>query len=237
MINNRFIWSCYEWKISVHVPYLLFVCFAVTLCLLLAFWQWQRAQTADLRYSAYQQQVSQPASALSAAPPDFQRVSVVGAIRKVFFLDNQIYQGVAGRHVLAEVETQQSLLLVNLGWQDNQSPLLQPDQLPQYIEVEGLLKKPQPGFLLQSAQQDPHWPQLMQQIQISLLNDYYGYQLSPYVLYSETVVAGLIPATITMKNKFYMHIGYTVQWLIIASVCVGGFIYYCRIEHTENEAN
>ncbi|MCX4187213.1 SURF1 family protein [Methylophaga sp. OBS4] len=235
MTNNRVIWSCFGWKISVHVAYFVFVCCAMVLCLSLAYWQWQRAQAADLRYSHYLKQSSQPASPLSDSPQDYQKVSIAGEIKKLFFLDNQIYQGSAGRHVLAAVQTNQSLLLVNLGWQPKQAQFTLQDELPQYIAVQGLIKKPQPGFMLQAADQDPVWPQVMQQVQIPLLNDYYGYQLSPFVLHTEAPVAGLIPVPLTMENKYPMHLGYAIQWLLIAGACLFGFIYVCQREQKENE--
>jgi len=235
--NKRFIWSCYGWKISVHVPYLLFVSVVLLLCLVLSNWQWQRAQAADLRYSNYLKQASLPASKLSASPKDYQKASISGEIKNHFFLDNQIYQGSAGWHVLAEVQTDTALLLVNLGWQPKQATLTLQQKLPLYIDVQGLLKKPEPGFMLQAAEQDPNWPQLLQQIQIPLLNKYYSYQLSPFVLYAETQVANLIPVAITMESKFPMHLGYAIQWLLIAGASFIGFITICRLEQKENETH
>lgn len=237
MTKKRFIWSCYGWKISIQVPYLLFVSVVLLLCLSLSSWQWQRAQAADLRYNNYLKQASLPTSELSASPEDYQKASIVGEIKNHFFLDNQIYQGTAGWHVLAEVQTNTSLLLVNLGWQPKQVELMLQQQLPLYIEVQGLIKKPQPGFMLQAAEQDPNWPQLLQQIQIPLLNKYYDYELSPFVLYSETQVANLIPVAMTMDSKFPMHLGYTIQWLLIACASFIGFIIICRLEQKENETH
>jgi surfeit locus 1 family protein len=235
MIVNRLIWSCYGWKISVQAAYLAFVCCAILLCISLSYWQWQRAQAADLRFNTYQQQELQSVSLLSDSPQDYQKVKIAGEIKQHFFLDNQIYQGVAGWHIVAEVQTAQDLLLVNLGWQPKQNQLVLQHALPLYIEVQGVLKKPQPGFMLQAAMHDPNWPLILQQIHIQLLNDYYDYELLPFVLYAETQVADLIPAPIIMDNKFYMHLGYTIQWLLIAAACFLGFIYISRQEQKENE--
>lgn len=237
MTNNRLIWSCCGWKISVHVSYLVFVCCALILCFVLSHWQWQRAQAAELRYSQYLKQKSQPATELSDSPEQYQKVSITGEIKKHFFLDNQIYQGMAGWHILAEVQTTKTLLLVNLGWQPKQSQLTLQDELPNYIEVQGLVKKPQPGFMLQDANEDPDWPLVLQQIQIPLLNEYFDYELFPFVLYADTQVASLIPAPISMENKYPMHLGYAIQWLMIACACFFAFIYICRHEQKENETD
>ena len=237
MTDNRFIWSWSGWKLSIHVPYLIFVCCALILCLFLSSWQWQRAMSANQRYADFQQQSSQAAIALPDTPQNYQRVTISGELRNHFFLDNQIYQGEAGWYVLAEVQTNNSLLLVNLGWQPKQDQLLLQQALPEEIKVQGLLKQPQVGFMLATAEQDPNWPQLLQQIQIPLLNEHFAYELSPFVLYSETPVTNLIPAPTTMENKYPMHLGYAIQWLLIAVVGFAWFIYICRQEQKENETH
>ncbi len=233
--THHFIWTGFNWKLSIQLPYLVFVCCAVVLCLMLSLWQWQRAELAEIRYEQYQVQASMPASALSTSSQQYQRVAITGTIKNLMFLDNQIYQGSVGWHVLAVVQTNQGMILVNLGWQSKRSQLLQQMDLPKLIELQGMLKLPRPGFMLQAANKDPNWPQLLQQIQIPLLNEHYGYQLIPLVLYADTPIANLIPATAAIDNKYPMHLGYAIQWLMIAGVCVFGFIYFCRQEHKQNE--
>jgi len=233
--DNRLLWSCYGWKLSVHVPYLLFVCCALVLCLFLSNWQWQRATAADLRYSNYLQQSSLPALDLDEANQNYQKVAITGQIKNHFFLDNQVYQGVAGWHVLAEVQTHQELILVDLGWQAKNEALTLLEALPKEIEVQGLIKQAEPGLMLESAAHDPKWPRLLQQIEIPLLNEHFAYELSPFVLHAETHVAKLIPTPITLENKYAMHLGYAIQWLLIGCVGFSWFIYLCRQEQTEHE--
>jgi cytochrome oxidase assembly protein ShyY1 len=38
-----------------------------------------------------------------------------------------------------------------------------------------------------------------------------------------------------MENKFIMHVGYAIQWLLIALACLIGFLYVSRSEQQENE--
>tara|TARA_R110001583_G_scaffold171120_1_gene324592 strand:+ start:30428 stop:31054 length:627 start_codon:yes stop_codon:yes gene_type:complete len=206
-------------------------------CLLLSHWQWQRAQSAVARYEQYQAQVSQSATALSASPQQYQKVVIKGEIQHLLLLDNQIYQGEVGWHVLATVQTHQVVILVNLGWQSKRSSLIKQSDLANPIEIQGMLKKPQSGFMLQAAKEDPSWPQVLQQIQIPLLNEHYGYKLLPFVLYADASVANLVPVPVATDNKYYMHLGYAIQWLLIAGICVTGFIYFCRQEHKQNESN
>lgn len=235
MTTHRYISTCFNWKLSTQLPYFVFVCCAVVLCLFLSHWQWQRAQSAAARYEQYQAQASLPATALSASPQQYQKVVINGEVKHLLLLDNQIYQGEVGWHVLATVQTHQELILINLGWQSKRSPLIQQSDLANPIEIQGILKKPQSGFMLQAAKKDPRWPEVLQQIQITLLNQHYGYELLPFVLFADAPVANLIPASVATDNKYYMHLGYAIQWLLIAGVCVIGFIYYCRQEHKQNE--
>jgi surfeit locus 1 family protein len=235
VISRRFIASYFDWKLSIQLSYLAFVCCAIVLCLLLSNWQWQRAQTSAERYAHYITLASAPLTPLSLASEQYQRVSMVGEIKQIFLLDNQIYKGNVGWYVLAVVQTKQLLILVNLGWQSKHSELIEIDQLANQIAVEGILKEPQTGFMLQAAKEDPKWPQVLQQIQISLLNKHYGYDLLPWVLYVNAPIANLIPAPSAIENKYPMHVGYAIQWLMLAVVCLSGFIFICRQENKENE--
>ncbi len=237
MTTHRFIWTCFNWKLSVQLPYFVFVCCAVVLCLWLSHWQWQRAQVAAIRYQQYQTQASQPATPLSASSQQYQKVAIKGEIKHLLLLDNQIYQGSVGWHVLAVVQTEQGIILVNLGWQSKRSQLIQQNDLPNPIQAQGMLKQPESGFMLQASKNDPNWPRLLQQIQIPLLNEHYGYDLLPFVLYVDTPIATLIPAAVAIDNKYPMHLGYAIQWLLIAGVCVFGFIYFCRQEQKQNESS
>lgn len=233
--THRFTWTCFNWTLSVPLPYFVFVCCAVVLCLLLSHWQWQRAQAAAARYEQYQAQVSQQARPLLSSSQQYQKVAITGEIKHLLLLDNQIYQGLVGWHVLAAVHTNQGTILVNLGWQSKRSQFIQQSDLANPITLQGMLKKPQPGLMLQAAKTDPNWPQVLQQIQIPLLNEHFGYELLPFVLYADAPIANLVPVVAAIDNKYPMHLGYAVQWLLIAGVCVFGFIYFCRQEQKQHE--
>jgi len=237
MTENGYVWSCFSWKLSIQLPYLVFVCCAVILCLFLSHWQWQRAQAAQARYAQYQSQLSAPVTPLSISSQQYQKVAISGHVKQLFWLDNQIYKGEVGGHVLAAVQTEQVEVLVNLGWQAKNSPKVQLNQLPTLLTIEGRLKNPQSGFMLQAANEDPNWPQVIQQIQIPLLNDYFSYSLLPLVLYADESVEQLIPASLVIENKYPMHIGYAIQWLLIAGLCVIGFVVICRQEYKRNETS
>ncbi len=235
MAKNRFIWSFFNWKISVQIPFLFFTCFAFVLCLNLANWQLQRAYLADDLFNEFQLQNQRPESALSDQLEAYQRITIEGDVKGHYFLDNKINQGTSGWHVLAEVQTDTYLVLVNLGWQAKQANLSLQTPLPEHIKVQGLVRKPSDGFMLQSAVEDPNWPTLMQQIDIPLLNQHIATPLFPFVLYAENKIGNLIPAPIEIENKYFMHIGYAIQWLLIGLAAIAVFLYISRIEYKENE--
>ena len=235
MTKNRYIWSFFNWKISVQIPFFLFAAFAFIVCCTLSNWQLQRAHQADDLFQTYQLQDSRPESVLSESPESYQKVSIAGVVKNHYFLDNKTYQGFGGWHVLAEVQTKKFLILVNLGWQPKQNKLVLQEALPSYIEVQGLIRKPQAGFMLQAAEEDPNWPKLLQQIEIPLINKRLNRELFPFVLYAENKIGKLIPAPIKIENKYYMHIGYAIQWVLIGLAGLICFIIVSRIEYKENE--
>jgi len=228
VLSKSIDWRALNWRFSARPAYLVFICFAVSLCLLLAHWQWQRAQLAQQRYASYLKQSISPPAPLSPQLTDFQSVHLSGQIKQLFFLDNQIYQGLAGWHVLAVVHTDAYSVLVNLGWQSKGSAPITLADLPDNITVSGLVKTPEPGFMLANADADPNWPRLLQQIHIPLLNQHFDSQLLPFVVFAESTFAGLSPVSIPIENRYPMHLGYAIQWVLIAAVCVVGFLLISR---------
>lgn len=199
--------------------YLLFAAFAISLCLFLSHWQWQRAQAAEARYQVYLQQQNQPPALLSQDLPEFQRVTVSGAIDRLFLLDNQIYQGQVGWHVIGLLSSQQGPVLVNLGWTAKAAAKPSLAQFTDINNVSGRIKTPEPGLMLAEAKEDPAWPGLLQQIDIPLLSQQLNITLLPFVIYADPAPAGLVTAEAAPENKYPMHMGYAVQWLLIGLAC------------------
>ena len=235
MLSKSIDWRALNWRFSVRPAYLVFICFAVSLCLLLSHWQWQRAQMAQERHTNYLKQSVRPAAPLSPQLTDFQSVHLNGQIKRLLFLDNQIYQGQAGWHVLAVVDTDTYSVLVNLGWQSQGNTPITLADLPNNISVSGLIKTPETGFMLANAEADPNWPHLLQQVQIPLLNQHFDSQLLPFVVFADNTFSGLSPVSVPIQNKYPMHLGYAIQWLLIAAVCLFGFLLISRRSDASDE--
>ncbi len=233
MITKRVTLNWFGWQLSVQLMFFVFICCTVTICLMLSHWQWQRAQDAEQRYQTYLSRTQQAPVALTANVKDYQRVETRGSIERLLLLDNQIRDGVVGWYVLAVLKTEQFPVLINLGWQaaTDKTPTL--DLLPKDISVSGWVKQPEVGLMLAPAEKDPAWPGILQQIDIPLLNSHLNMQLAPFVIYINERLAGPTPVSVAPENKYPMHIGYTVQWLLIAIAFVIGFIFACRQESVQ----
>ena len=206
-------------RFSFRPAYLLFAAFAISLCLFLSHWQWQRAESAESRYQSYLQQQNKPPASLAHKPAEFQQVSAAGQIERLFLLDNQIYQGQIGWHVLGLFTTIHGPILVNFGWtaKAHKKPAL--SDFENIKTVNGRVKTAEPGLMLADAREDPAWPDVLQQIEIPLLNQHLGIELSPFVIYADSPPDGLVSVEAAPENKYPMHAGYAVQWLLIGLAC------------------
>lgn len=132
-------------------------------------WQRERAQGKDISQAAFD--TAPLVTSLGGSPPDWARAVLTGRLdlARHLLLDNKLYRGRAGVHVLTPLELAQSgeLVLINRGWLP-----LPPDRsaLPEIptpgdlIEVRGRLAPiSQPGVQLgePAALQPDRWPQLM----------------------------------------------------------------------------
>lgn len=222
------------WQLSVRPGYLLFAVFAVSLCLTLSFWQWQRAQDAEARYQQFLQQKDQaPLSWQGGEPASYQPIKASGQIQRLFLLDNQISGGVVGWHVLAELLTDYGPVLINLGWQSKQSQAPDIIDFASPIQISGLASYPENGLMLAPALEDPAWPGVMQQIDIPLLREQLGSPLAPFVIVTDSSHAGLQPVKAGPDNKTAMHIGYAMQWLLIGMACLLAFFFASRGDNDE----
>lgn len=219
MTAQRLLQTRFQGAFTLRPAYLLFAAFAISLCLFLSHWQWQRAQAAEARYQVYLQQQNQPPALLSQDLPEFQRVETRGTIENLFLLDNQIYQGQVGWHVLGLLRSQQGPILVNLGWTAKTETKPSLTAFSDINRLTGRIKTPEPGLMLAEAREDPAWPGVLQQIEIPLLSQHLNIKLLPYVIYADPAPVGLVAVNAAPENKYPMHAGYAVQWLLIGLAC------------------
>jgi surfeit locus 1 family protein len=204
------------------------------------FWQLRRAEVkrtivVEQAYRGDKESlVLEPGMAASATLERLRhrRASVTGHYRSDFqyLLDNRIHKQVAGYHVLTPFRLQggDAYLLVNRGWLP-----VGPDRgrLPDVIVGEqALLEKgtiaapPASGLTLgASGYDDEGWPRVVQNVDLTRIQEQLGAPLLPFVLRLSPgsehgyvrewrVHTGLTPER---------HVGYAVQWFALAAALVG----------------
>ncbi len=219
MTAQRLLQARFQGVFTLRPAYLLFAAFAISLCLFLSHWQWQRGQAAEARYQVYLQQQNQPPALLSQDLSEFQRVKASGTFESLFLLDNQIHQGQVGWHVLGLLRSLQGPILVNLGWTAKTQAKPSLTEFTDINRITGRIKTPEPGMMLAESREDPAWPAVLQQIEIPLLSQHLNIKLLPFVIYADTAPAGLVAVDAAPENKYPMHAGYAVQWLLIGLAC------------------
>ena len=142
-------------------------------------------------------------------------------------LDNRTYEGYAGYHVLTPLRLDESdkTVLVNRGWVPvGKSRAILPD-IPGTtgeVLVDATIKLPPQKLFRLGAMDEVHegWPQVVQQIELSELEERLGYPLEPLILLlDKDDVFGFIrdwkPVYGVTPDK---HRAYAVQWFTLAAV-------------------
>jgi surfeit locus 1 family protein len=153
---------------------------------------------------------------------------------RFFLLDNRIFKGQPGYELLAPIQLDgdNSVLLVNLGWLEKRSSGLPSlDNIRSFAGTAGQLYLPKKGFTLGNAYSDPgSWPRVIQYIDTGQLAEALGMSLEPAVV----VMDGNGELGTTRIWQPYVmnasrHYGYAVQWWGLAIVLVVfGIIWYKR---------
>ncbi|MDJ0882058.1 MAG: SURF1 family protein [Gammaproteobacteria bacterium] len=190
-------------RIKIHqyefVPSQLMVFFAmVFFCLfvLLGNWQLQRAEVKRDIQQRYQAQLNQPYRywVLEHEPDEslvYRKISLKGAYMndRILLVDNQLYQGQAGYHVLVPfmIEGTRKVLLVNRGWMSlgydrEQLPLVREPKVPN--QVQGIVTLPTTeGFRMGEVAITHHWPQRIPYIDIDKIQQGLDFRILPYVVW------------------------------------------------------
>ncbi len=210
---------------------------AASLCVALGLWQIERA--------AYKQSVEDRFARRLAADYDdyvagdetddlqFRKLVFSGRYdaERNFLLDNQVYRGRAGYHVLTPLHLDGSdrILLVNRGWAEwgpRREPMPAIPAPAQSGGARGIVFYPsEPALDLGGARLAGEWPQLISYIDIDGLQAQYSERLLPFVLWLAPEQPGhlvrdwdpvWLPAA---KSR-----AYAVQWFSFAAIVVVLFV-------------
>lgn len=197
----------------------------------LGLWQWDRMAEKVLLFDSFENAPAMPiGQALSSSEP-FMRVRASGHYDPVrhTLLDNRIYKGRAGVHVLTPFTLADgSELLVNRGWLP-----LAPDRrsLPEFetnpaeLQISGILTRPvTDGHRVGGADElvEDRWPQLMTYLDLDSIGQATGKSLEPWILLldagDESGFDGRQWQAAVMEPK--THGAYALQWFSLAAAAV-----------------
>jgi len=214
----------------------LFTVLLLPITLSLGLWQLDRAaektQLLDSVQASGELRTIQSAAQLTHLP-SFQHVQLSGRYLQpyMWFLDNQIWQGSVGVDVVGLVQLDDTLVLVNRGWQVWRDRSSQPAValVAGPVTLQGNMVAPsEKGLLLLADSPIGDYPQLLQKIDMQLLQQQLHLPLHSQVLYlnaaSDTVLQAHWQAVNMTPAK---HYGYAVQWFGLGlTLCI---LYLFRI--------
>ncbi|EPJ46344.1 MAG: hypothetical protein OFPII_21590 [Osedax symbiont Rs1] len=219
----------------------------------LGFWQLDRAKQKELLIKQWlAPAISTSFRSLGESQNIYQKIKLKGSFNKehYFWLDNKIRHGKVGYELVVLFElAADSMLAVNLGWVkgDMDRSVLPRVNLPtEEILLMGWLKKVEPAFQLKTDIWGVAWPKRIQQInflkitaamqstQLTQLTQLKHQLIEPYVLLAEKpILSGLTTQWKPVNMSVEKHLGYAVQWFLMALVLCGMLIWYWRINGRE----
>lgn len=200
----------------------------------LGFWQLERMEEKERRLNSIAEKHEAGALNLESvkAFEDTQDIPVQfqGDILtdKVFLWDNRVVQGRVGYEVIVPVRTNVGLVLANWGWIQGTGYR---DRLPSFdlpVSVnyfKGVIWQPSDNVFI-ADQPEINWPLVIQEIQVSQIEDILGESLLPFVVALE------LPTDSPFVNNHKpvvmqpeKHLGYAIQWFGLAIGCFLVFIF------------
>jgi surfeit locus 1 family protein len=200
----------------------------------LGFWQLDRAAQKRALLDAYgERPTDAPLLVTPGFEPDadwrYRRAEVAGRYipERQFLLDNRVYRGQVGYHVLTPVRLAQSeyAVLVNRGWVPQGKTRADLPAIPapadEQLHIEGLIDIPSDKVFVLGEGEDraPGWPKVLQQIRFELHAEQLGIRLLPMVLLlAEDQPGGFVRDWNPIVIGPERHVGYAVQWFALAAV-------------------
>jgi surfeit locus 1 family protein len=218
----------------------------------LGMWQLDRADQKQRLQAEYDRRQQEPAVRLMSVleNPDelrFRRVVAHGRYEPEhqILIDNRVYQGQAGYHVLTPLRLEDGSVrvLVNRGWVPvgrDRSLLPVIDTPPGTVEVTGVAAVPQTeGFHLGGAMPPGSgWQPVWQYLDLKVYRDHVAFPVQPVVvlLDAENPNGGFVRQWARLDTGIATHQGYAFQWFSLAVALAAIYILLNtqRIDHAED---
>lgn len=145
-------------------------------------------------------------------------------LKRQIFIDNKIYQGKTGVHVMTpfKLENSDYSILVNRGWVPmiiDRSALPKIETPENNLSLNGKLKASikKPFMVGEQFQSNKNWPALMQWVDITEIGKNSGLKLLPYIfLLDEKESSGYIRKWKPVVMQPEKSTSYAVQWFALA---------------------
>jgi surfeit locus 1 family protein len=218
----------------------------------LGMWQLDRAQQKQQLQAEYDQRQLEPAVRLRSVLENpetlrFRRIIARGTYEPEhqILIDNRVYQGQAGYHVLTPLRLEDGSVrvLVNRGWVPmgrDRSVLPVTATPPEPVEVTGLATIPQTqGFHLGGAlPPGAGWQPVWQYLDLDVYRKQVTFPVQPVVvlLDPESPSGGFVRQWARLDAGIATHQGYAFQWFSLAVVLAAIYILLNtrKIDHAEN---
>ncbi len=192
----------------------------------LGVWQldrYQEKQTIENDLNQRSHQTLTFAELQTREDPRFYAVSLSGRFNndRYFLLDNRIFQGRVGYHVLMPFQTTSGeTVLVDRGWISGSQDR---SRLPTVLGIHGLTTisgqswQPDEAFLLAEDVWSNNWPKVIQAVDSAAMADALEVQLPPWLVILDNQQPGSLQRNFEPINtQSERHLGYAIQWFALA---------------------
>lgn len=203
----------------------------------LAVWQWHRYQYKLQLQQKYEVALQSELSTLTASSIDinlFQQVKVTGKYlkNKDFLLDNQIFRQQYGYSLITPfITTDNKVLFVNRGWVNANTNHTAFEYInDNNFSISGMVYKPlKQAFLLKEDIWQVSWPKIIQAIDINKMSNLFGANCFGFMIILNDNQQGICKfQAFNLPIKPLMHLGYCIQWLLMAITLTILYIVYLR---------
>lgn len=197
----------------------------------LGFWQLERAEEKRELIGLFQQQNDLGPLFLNDkikfdANLNYRSAKIVGkySLEKQIFIDNKVYQGKTGVHVMTpfKLENSEYSILVNRGWVPmiiDRSKLPSIETPKHNLTLAGKIKiiGEKPFTVGEAFQSNKGWPALMQWVNIAEIEKKSGLKLLPYIfLLNKKETSGYVRSWKPVVMQPEKSTSYAVQWFALA---------------------
>ncbi|PSW04956.1 SURF1 family protein [Photobacterium lipolyticum] len=216
-----------------RIGFILFTVAVMLVLVKLGLWQMSRAEEKEALNTVLERRSEQVYYSLASLPdePLWYGLTVHGRFdhSKAVLLDNQLYRGQPGYHLLYPFAVDDGWLLVNLGWIAAPVYREQVPVLPEHhgeLRISGVIAPPSLLIELAAEPLGESWPLRVQNIHLDQLSRQMELPLQPWILQIDPDHAVALQQTwIPVVMGPQKHYAYALQWFLLA-VAVSGLAFW-----------